>query len=99
MTTHYPQLTRAQRYQIEAGLACGMTQVRIAKQLGVHPATVSREVRRNETQQAYKAVLADQPSELCQRSAHKFCKRKHCFMHIFQFGWSRILVPSKSLSA
>ena len=76
MTTHYRQLTRAQRYQIEAGLACGMTQVRIAKQLGVHPATVSREVRRNGTQQAYKAVLADQQSVVRQRSAHKFCKPK-----------------------
>jgi len=76
MTTHYRQLTLAQRYQIEAGLACGMTQVGIAKQLGVHPATVSREVRRNGTQQAYRAVLADQQSDVRQRSAHKFCKPK-----------------------
>ena len=76
MTTHYRQLTLAQRYQIEAGLACGMTQVRIAKQLGVHPATVSREVRRNGTPQAYRAVLADQQSDVRQRSAHKFCKPK-----------------------
>lgn len=76
MTTHYRQLTLAQRYQIEAGLACGMTQVGIAKQLGVHPATVSREVRRNGIQQAYRAVLADQQSDVRQRSAHKFCKPK-----------------------
>lgn len=53
-----------------------MSQVRIAKQLGVHSATVSREVRRNGTQKAYKAVLADQQSGVRQRSAHKFCKPK-----------------------
>jgi DNA-binding NarL/FixJ family response regulator len=40
MTTPYRQLTQGQRYQIEGGLAAGKSQARIAKQLGVHPATI-----------------------------------------------------------
>jgi len=40
-------VTQGQRYQIEMGLACKQSQAGIAKQLGVHPATISREIRRN----------------------------------------------------
>ncbi|MBN0581760.1 helix-turn-helix domain-containing protein, partial [Pseudomonas aeruginosa] len=47
MTTHYRQLTQGQRYQIEAGLSAGKSQASIAKPVGVHPSTISREVRRN----------------------------------------------------
>jgi len=74
MTTHYRQLTLEQRYQIEAGLACGMTRCGIAKQLGVHPSTVGREIHRNGAQVTYKAVLADKRSDVRQRGARKFCK-------------------------
>lgn len=74
MTTHYRQLTLEQRYQIEAGLACGMTRCGLAKQLGVHPSTVGREIHRNGAQVTYKAVLADKRSDVRQRGARKFCK-------------------------
>ncbi|WP_338726363.1 IS30 family transposase [Shewanella baltica] len=74
MTTHYRQLTQAQRYQIESGLACGMSQVRVAKQLGVHPATISREVRRNGGTHPYKADAATKKSDARRASAGKFCK-------------------------
>jgi len=60
MTTYYRQLTQAQLYQVEAGLACGRRQVRITKQLGVHPATISRQARHNKTPTTYKAVSAGQ---------------------------------------
>ncbi|MDO7918583.1 MULTISPECIES: helix-turn-helix domain-containing protein, partial [Pseudomonas] len=50
MTTHYRQLTQGQRYQIEAGLSAAESQASIAKRVGVHPSTISREVRRNSTQ-------------------------------------------------
>ena len=47
MNAHYQQLTQVQRYQTEAGLACVKSQASIAKQVDVHPSTVSREVTRN----------------------------------------------------
>ena len=42
MTTPYRQLTQSQRYQIEAGLRAKESQASIAKQVGVHPSTISR---------------------------------------------------------
>lgn len=47
MTTHYRQLTQGQRYQIEVGLAAGETRASIARRVGVHRSTISREIRRN----------------------------------------------------
>src|SRR3546814_13841594 len=50
MTTHYRQLTQGQRYQIEAGLSAAESQASIAKRVGVHPSTISSEVRRNRSE-------------------------------------------------
>ena len=63
MTTHYRQLTQGQRYQIEAGMSAAESQASIAKRVGVHPSTISREVRRNSTQNIYKAVSAAHESD------------------------------------
>ena len=46
----------------------------LAKQLGVNPSTVGREIHRNGAQVTYKAVLADKRSDVRQRGARKFCK-------------------------
>ena len=43
----YTQLTQGQRYQIHAFLKAGFTQNNIAIEIGVHPSTISREIRRN----------------------------------------------------
>jgi len=43
----YKQLTLQKRYQIWALLQQGYRQKEIAKELGVHPSTISREIRRN----------------------------------------------------
>jgi len=43
----YKQLTRKERYHISLYLEIGWTQKAIAKKIGVHPSTVSREIRRN----------------------------------------------------
>ena len=48
----YKQLTLAQRYQIEALLQAGITQIAI--QLGVHKSTISRELKR-----VYYSVFVD----------------------------------------
>lgn len=43
----YKQLTREQRYAIYLGLQEGKSKSAIARQIGVHPSTVCREIRRN----------------------------------------------------
>lgn len=47
MSKNYTHLSLGQRYQIEALLKAGLRQNKIAHQLGVHPSTISRELRRN----------------------------------------------------
>jgi len=59
----YRHLTREQRYQIQALCSAGHSQTTIARILGVHKATISRELRRNATHSArppdrYKAANA-----------------------------------------
>lgn len=46
---NYTQLTREQRYQISASKSAGHYQYQIATLVGVHPSTISRELRRNLT--------------------------------------------------
>lgn len=43
----FKQLSLAQRYQIEILLQTGLTQTAIAKQIGVHKSTISRELKRS----------------------------------------------------
>ena len=50
----YTQLTREQRYQIHALLQTGQLQTQIARVLGVHKATISRELRRNRGHRGYR---------------------------------------------
>lgn len=47
MPNNYHHLGSDQRYRIEAFVKAGMSQKAIANELGVHPSTVSRELRRN----------------------------------------------------
>ena len=47
MSKNYTQLSLIQRYQIQAFVKAGMKQKMIAIELGVHPATISRELSRN----------------------------------------------------
>ena len=49
----YNHLTREQRYAIYLGLQEGKSQKAIARQINVHPSTVSREIRRNSTRRGY----------------------------------------------
>jgi IS30 family transposase len=69
---HYAQLTLDQRYQIQALTQQPIPQKDIAKQLGVSPATISRELARNQQHQPYQALLAqDRADQKCQRPAYK----------------------------
>jgi IS30 family transposase len=47
MPNNYHHLGSDQRYRIEAFLKAGMSQKEIATQIGVHPSTISRELKRN----------------------------------------------------
>lgn len=50
----YHQLTREQRYQIAALRTVGHNQSQVARVLGVHKSTVSRELRRNHATRGYR---------------------------------------------
>ena len=54
----YAQLTREQRYQIYALKKAGHSQTGIADVLGVHKATISRELKRNRGQRGYRPKQA-----------------------------------------
>lgn len=54
----YTQLTRDQRYQIYAFLKAGFSQMAIAKEIGVHKSTVSRELSRNHGKRGYRPKQA-----------------------------------------
>jgi len=54
----YTQLTREQRYQISALMKAGLYQSQIAKIIGVHKSTVSREIRRNRGLRGYRPKQA-----------------------------------------
>jgi IS30 family transposase len=56
----YAQLTREQRYQIYILSKAGHLQNFIARELGVHPATISRELRRGRGRRGYRPKQADE---------------------------------------
>jgi len=47
---NYKQLSLEQRYKMDALLKAGLKQKDIATRIGVHPSTVSREIKRNVAQ-------------------------------------------------
>jgi len=49
----YRPLTQIQRYQIFAYLETGISQRQIAKVIGVHSSTMSREIKRNGLTRGY----------------------------------------------
>ncbi|OOZ27296.1 helix-turn-helix domain-containing protein, partial [Solemya velum gill symbiont] len=54
----YTQLTQEERYQIQALMKAGHNQTEIAKILGRHKSTVSRELRRNRGLRGYRPKQA-----------------------------------------
>ena len=60
----YKQLAREQRYQISALMKAGFYQIEIAKIIGVHKSTISREVRRNRGLRGYRPKQAHSFAEI-----------------------------------
>ena len=54
----YTQLTLDQRYQIYAFKKAGFNQTKIAKEVGVHKSTISRELERNQGLRGYRPKQA-----------------------------------------
>ena len=54
----YKQLTQEQRYQIYACMKANWSQLEIAKEIGVHPSTISRELSRNRGERGYRPLQA-----------------------------------------
>ncbi len=52
---HYAQLTQEQRYPIDVYRKAGLNQSEAAEQLRVDKSTISREIRRNQGWQGYRA--------------------------------------------
>ena len=70
MKPPYRQLTPPQRYQIQAYLSAGCNQAMIARHLGCHRSTISRELARCPGP-SYTAKVAQQASDERRRSAFK----------------------------
>jgi transposase, IS30 family len=89
---HYRQLTQGQRYQIEALHSNGFSQRRIAESIGVHPSSISRELRRNLSLLGYGAKSAKLLKDRRKKTAIKFKKydeRQAEILHnSLMIGWS-----------
>jgi IS30 family transposase len=62
--SYYTQLTREQRYQIYALMKAGLSQTAIARIIGVHKSTISREMRRNRGLRGYRPKQAQRFAEI-----------------------------------
>jgi IS30 family transposase len=67
----YTQLTREQRYQIYALKKAGLSQTQMASIIGVHKATVSRELSRNRGRRGYRPRQAQELAAARQQAARK----------------------------
>lgn len=70
----YQQLTLEQRYQIYAMKKVGFTQNKIAAEIQVHPATISRELSRNTGKRGYRPKQAQQKAS--ERKRAKATRRR-----------------------
>ena len=67
----YKQLARKQRYQISILQRAGHNQTYIAKLLGFHKSTISRELRRNRGQKGYRHLQAEKLADERQCAAYR----------------------------
>lgn len=107
---HYRQLTQGQRYQIQALHSNGFAQRRIAEAIGVHPSSISRELKRNSSEGVYCAEIANRLKDRRKMTAIKFKKYDERHAEILRngliMGWSpenmsarmRLEIPSIALS-
>lgn len=90
---NYQQLIDSQRYQIEAYQKAKYTITQIAKELGVHKSTISRELKRNSKKRGYNANHAVIVSKERKRESYKHhvfnsTMRKHIDLKLRKNQWS-----------
>lgn len=68
--SQYHQLTYEQRYYIEVSVRNNVSQTEIAKCLGVHKSTISRELKRNRGQRGYRKKQAQEKAVERRRSKY-----------------------------
>ncbi len=68
----YKQLTEGQRCQIFILKEEGLSQAKIAQRLKVHPSTIGRELKRNNSHEGYQPELAHQIVFSRRKSAAKY---------------------------
>lgn len=78
---HYTHLTQQQRYQISALLQAKTSISEIARIIGCHKSTISREIRRNKGKKGYRP-----------KQAHRLAKERKSINNstITDFGWTYI---------
>jgi len=86
----YTQLTQTQRYQISTLLKIGQMQTEIAKAIGVHKSTISREIRRNSGKRGYRPKQAHQIAMGRQKKAKTKIKAEDWRMieKLIRLDWS-----------
>lgn len=96
---HYQQLTQEQRYQISGLRKAGMQQAAIAERVGVSGSTISRELKRNSTENGYDPELAHARSKHRRVSAVKASKRDPATDVIISdalaLGWSPAAISAR----
>jgi len=87
----YTQLTREQRYQIYALMKAGLCQTEIAKVIGVHKSTISRERRRNRGLRGYRPKQAHHFAEIRRAKTARARISPYTWIlieHLLQDDWS-----------
>ncbi len=77
---NYKQLSLEQRYKMDALLKAGLKQKDIATQIGVHPSTVSREIKRNVAQRGRSCGLY-----IAEKAQRKTLQRHHLKAKLIKF--------------
>jgi transposase, IS30 family len=105
MTKNYTQLSLVQRCQIEAFFKAGMKQKFIAEMIGVHPSTISRELRRIMAARGrkagiYEAERAQQKTERRHQDKPKLLKfddrmKEYAVEMLQEKKWSPELISQK----
>jgi len=90
---NYQQLIDSQRYQIEAYLKANYTITQIAKELGVHKSTISRELKRNSKKRSYNAnyaviVAKERKKESFKHTVFNENMKRYIEAKLINFQWS-----------
>lgn len=86
--TNYMRLSTSEREEVSRSLAVGSTQKEIARLIGRHPSTISREIKRNRGRSGYRAYSADRRAlaAACSRRRSKFRLAKDQALRSYVLG-------------